>query len=76
LRAYFLEGEIPEYGTVCETGMRLLDSTDLVLSVYLDPSFPFSKKDDKVTSMSEEDKQLLKAWQELGEVVIGNIRQA
>ncbi|KZT62527.1 alpha/beta-hydrolase [Calocera cornea HHB12733] len=57
VRAYFLEGKVPEYGTVCSSPEEYL--------------FPEGGKTDSLLSaMGAEDRELLQAWEKLGEGVV------
>ncbi|KZO95359.1 alpha/beta-hydrolase [Calocera viscosa TUFC12733] len=55
--AYFLEGKVPEYGTVCQSPEE-----------YLFPEE--GKADDFLSAMSAEDRELLQAWEQLGDSVV------
>ncbi|KZT62531.1 alpha/beta-hydrolase [Calocera cornea HHB12733] len=55
--AYFLEGKVPEYGTVCSSPEE-----------YLFPEV--GKTDDFMSAMSVEDRELLQAWEKLGDSVV------
>ncbi|KZT62530.1 alpha/beta-hydrolase [Calocera cornea HHB12733] len=53
--AYFLEGRVPEYGTVCSSPEEYLFPED---------------GDSPMSSMSAEDRELLQAWEKLGDSVV------